>query len=178
MNPFIHHRDDVSGVWNHRMMLHHSTGEALKNDMSCGSCKKELGRLAGFSQWGVGWGTSTLCEKCVGIFHQQRSSCSPLQCLLQTTKRAALLSSSKGKHCPPNTSYSSSSFRIGLQSSLHKAQNFSSGPWSILGLHWAVPALLVAQHSFPCLFPDYLLWFFIFIAVENQVVKNMSEESL
>lgn len=93
MNPFIHHRDDVSGVWNHRMMLHHSSGEALKNDMSCGSCKKELGRLAGFSQWGVGWGTSTLCEKCVGIFHQQRSSCSPLQCLLQTTKRAALLSS-------------------------------------------------------------------------------------
>lgn len=39
---------------------------------SCGSCKKELGRLEGFSQWRVGWGTCTLCEKCVGIFHQQK----------------------------------------------------------------------------------------------------------
>lgn len=135
--------------------------ETVKNGVFCGSCKKELGRLEGFSQWGVGWGTCTLCEKCIGTFHQQRQ----LQCLLQTT-RAAVHPSSKAKHCPLNTSYSSWSFRIGRQSSLHKAQKFSGGPWE-LGLHWAVPALLVAWHHFPCLFPDYLPWIFIFIAVDN-----------
>lgn len=31
VNTFIHHRDDVSGVWRHRMMLHHGCGEAVKN---------------------------------------------------------------------------------------------------------------------------------------------------
>lgn len=72
MNPFIHHRDDVSGVWKHGMMLHNSCGEAVKNGEFCGSCKKELGRLEGFPQWGVGWGMCTLCEKCVGVFHQQK----------------------------------------------------------------------------------------------------------
>lgn len=87
-----------------------------------------------------------------------------LQCLLQTIRRTALLSSSKGKHCPPNTSHSSWSFRIGLQSSLHKAQNLSGGPWGILGLHWAVPALLVARLIFPYFrmisfdFSSLLLW--------------------
>lgn len=107
MNPFIHHRDDVSGVWKHRMILPHSCGEAVKNDVFCGSCKKELGRLEGFFQWGSGWGMCTLCEKCVGTFHQQRQ--------LQPTAAAVspsdnknsspLLSSSKGKHRPSNTSY-------------------------------------------------------------------------
>lgn len=142
-----------------------SSGEAVKNDVFCGSCKKELGRLEGFSQWRGGWGTFTLCEKWVGTFHQQKQ----LQCLLQTIRRTALLSS----HCPPTTSYSSWSFRIGLQSSLHKAQNFSGCPRQVLGLQWALPALPVSQHNFPCLFPDYLLQFFICTAVESQVVKNM-----
>lgn len=54
------------------MMLHNSWGEAVKNAVFCGGCKKELGRLKAFTQWGRGWGMCVPCEKCFSNFLQQK----------------------------------------------------------------------------------------------------------
>lgn len=76
-NTLIHHRDDVSDVWKHRMILHNSWGEAVKNAMFCGNCEKELGRVKAFTQWGHGWGMCIACEKCFHIFHHQQKQIEP-----------------------------------------------------------------------------------------------------